>query len=289
MIEICPEEVISSKDSTAIQFYWQGYDAYVKCIERENVAGCFYKAHCDFGNDEYIQFVPVESQQSGALSDEVKVHLICGSQNKYLRATRVSKYLRWSRHCDDQSVFRIQTLDHQPITTSSQFIIASCYWKDYYVGFTPTLPIGAGKDMKKAVGSLTLEKKKQVSSLVFPIRFRAIPRTSRATRNEEGVIRRSSIPAVTPAGITYVREELIQPRIPLATVVFGATTEITVAESLIWENCPYCGMVFRHLDALQHHIEEGHRDITTRTSVQGTFCTICGRRRTQGQCALCHD
>nr|CCA19577.1 conserved hypothetical protein [Albugo laibachii Nc14] len=288
MVDISPEEIISSKDSTAFQFYWQGYDAYVKCIDKENAAGCFYKANCDFGNDEYIQFVPVESQQSSALTNQLKVHLICAAQNKYLRATRVSKYLKWSRNCDDQSVFRIQTLNHQPMTTSSQFIIASCFWKDYYVGFTPTVPLGTGKDMKNAVGCLTLEKKKQQTTLVFPLRFRAVPRSSRATNNDEVVRRRMSIPAVTPAGITYVREEHIQPRVPLATVIFGATTEITVAESLIWENCPYCGMVFRDLDALQHHIEVGHQDIITRVSIRGAFCTICGRRRIRGQCARCH-
>ncbi|EGZ17652.1 hypothetical protein PHYSODRAFT_384163, partial [Phytophthora sojae] len=174
----------TSRDHVALQLFWQGYDAYVACKDKESVAPCFYNAQCagQSADNEFVQIVPVVEVRERLILDEMRVQIVSVSSGKYLRATHVSKYLKWSRTRDEQTVFVIQIADRKPLTSSSKFTLTSSFWPDRAVGFTQNFPLGGGREVDKAIGFLTLEKRKNQVPLLFPIRFRAVQRSQRDDR-----------------------------------------------------------------------------------------------------------
>ncbi|KAH7484668.1 hypothetical protein KRP22_005830 [Phytophthora ramorum] len=198
----------TSRDHIALQLFWQGYDAYVACKGKESVAPCFYNAQCSgqTADSEFVQLVPVVEVRERLILDEMRVQLVSVSTGKYLRATHVSKYLKWSRSRDEQTVFLIQIADRKPLTSSSKFTLTSCFWPDRAVGFTQTFPLGGGREVNKAIGFLTLEKRKNQVPLLFPIRFRAVLRSQRDDRGSLVARCRRPTPFVTATDMLFIGE-----------------------------------------------------------------------------------
>ncbi|KAL4158294.1 hypothetical protein PRNP1_004072 [Phytophthora ramorum] len=250
----------TSRDHIALQLFWQGYDAYVACKGKESVAPCFYNAQCSgqTADSEFVQLVPVVEVRERLILDEMRVQLVSVSTGKYLRATHVSKYLKWSRSRDEQTVFLIQIADRKPLTSSSKFTLTSCFWPDRAVGFTQTFPLGGGREVNKAIGFLTLEKKKNQVPLLFPIRFRAVLRSQRDDRGSLVARCRRPTPFVTATDMLFIGEGDVEQvsDIPLARVASPSTSgsSTSTAESgrlsgneerEIWENCTFCSLLFR--------------------------------------------
>jgi len=287
---------VTSMDHIALQFYWQGYDAYVHCKQSESVAPCFFNTNCagPANDGEFVHIVPVQEVRERSIFDEMRVQLVSVSTGKYLRATRVSKFLKWSSSRDEQTVFQIQILDRKPLTQGSKFTLASCFWPGFYVGFTQTFPLGGNRELAKAVGFLTLEKKKHQAPLLFPIRFRAVLREFRNLRPASSPSHHSQVPTpfVTANDMVFIDEEHESrvADVPLATVVsaheiggFGRPED----EDVLGDACPYCSVLFRQRAALLAHIHDHHSDWLHRPSVEGTFCVHCGQRQVDGVCARC--
>ncbi|KAG1697118.1 hypothetical protein DVH05_017502 [Phytophthora capsici] len=293
----------TSRDHIALQLFWQGYDAYVTCKDKESVAPCFYNAQCagQAADNEFVQIVPVEEVRERHILDEMRVQLVSVSSGKYLRATHVSKYLKWSRTRDEQTVFVIQIGDRKPLTSSSKFTLTSCFWPDRAVGFTQTFPLGGGREVNKAIGFLTLEKRKNQAPLLFPIRFRAVLRSERDDRASMVSRFRRPTAFVTATEMLFIGEEDADRvrDIPLARVPTppssgtGSRTSIngrmSGPEDEVWENCSFCGVLFRARGDLIAHIRDTHGEILHRESVPGTFCTHCGTRRVDGRCTRCNQ
>ncbi|KAG7401359.1 Cytochrome c oxidase copper chaperone [Phytophthora boehmeriae] len=293
----------TSRDHVALQFFWQGYDAYVTCKDKESVAPCFYNAQCvgQAADAEFVQIVPVEEVRERHILDEMRVQLVSVSSGKYLRATHVSKYLKWSKTRDEQTVFLLQIADRKPLTSTSKFTLTSCFWPERAVGFTQTFPLGGGREINKAIGFLTLEKRKNQVPLLFPIRFRAVPRAVRDNRSVVTNRLRRPTPFVTATEMLFIGEEDVEnvSDIPLARVASsitetGSFIERNSAERLsgpeddLWENCTFCGMLFRVRGDLVAHIRDCHGEMLHRVSVPGAFCTHCGTRRVEGRCTRCN-
>lgn len=300
---------VTSVDHIALQFYWQGYDAYAQCRSHESVAPCFFNAHCAGQDDdaEFVHIVPVDEVRSRAILDEMRVQLVSVSSGKYLRATRVSKFLKWSSARDEQTVFQIQVLDRKPLTQSSKFTLASCFWPGYSIGFGQKVPLGGSRELAKAIGFLTLEKKKHQPPLLFPIRFRAVLREFRNLRPASSPSHQEAPTAfVTTSDMVFIDEEH-EPRvasIPLATVV-SANQSIVVRsgsgdgehdvnddhadpeDESVGDACPYCSVHVRQRAGLLAHIRDYHGDWLQRPSVAGSFCVHCGQRRVDGVCSRC--
>jgi hypothetical protein len=317
---------VTSSDHAALQFYWQGFDAYVHCKSpREDVAPCFFNAHCGGAADdgEFVHIVPVEEVRERSILDEMRVQLVSVSSGRYLRATRVSKFLRWSSARDEQTVFQIQVLDRKPLTQGAKFTLASCFWPGYYVGFGQKVPLGGSRDLVKAIGYLTLEKKKHQPPLLFPIRFRAVLREYRDLRpasspsHQEPQLQAQHVPTavVAPSDMEFLeataadddhdhdndaitrRDDQFIDDIPLATVVTsspvhqlqllhgGGNPEDDPAS--MGDPCPYCSVVFRLRAGLLAHIRDYHGDWVQRPSIAGSFCVHCGQRRVNGVCSRC--
>ncbi|TYZ58313.1 hypothetical protein PybrP1_004688 [[Pythium] brassicae (nom. inval.)] len=304
---------VTSSDHAALQFYWQGFDTYVHCKSaREDVAPCFFNAHCVGAADdgEFVYIVPVEEVRERSILDEMRVQLVSVSSGRYLRATRVSKFLRWSSARDEQTVFQIQVLDRKPLTQGAKFTLASCFWPGYYVGFGQKVPLGGSRDLAKAIGFLTLEKKKHQPPLLFPIRFRAVLREFRDLRpatspsHQEPQLQAQHVPTavVTPSDMDFIdvaeddndanarSDDLFLDDIPLATVVTSSPVhqlqllhegnpEDDPAATVGGDSCPYCSVVFRLRAGLLAHIRDYHGDWVQRPSVAGSFCVHCGQRR----------
>ncbi|GAB9465082.1 hypothetical protein Gpo141_00002502 [Globisporangium polare] len=294
---------VTSVDHIALQFYWQGYDAYAQCRNHESVVPCFFNAHCA-GQDadaEFVHIVPVDEVRSRAILDEMRVQLVSVSSGKYLRATRVSKFLKWSSARDEQTVFQIQVLDRKPLTQGSKFTLASCFWPGYSIGFGQKLPLGGSRDLAKAIGFLTLEKKKHQPPLLFPIRFRAVLREFRNLRPASSPSHQEAPTAfVTTSDMVFIDEEH-EPRvagIPLATIVpvnqsvvvrgsSGSDDGAEPEDEGTGDACPYCGVHVRQRVGLLAHIRDYHGDWLQRPSVEGSFCVHCGQRRADGVCSRC--
>ncbi|GMF18285.1 unnamed protein product [Phytophthora lilii] len=295
----------TSRDHVALQFFWQGYDAYVTCKDKESVAPCFYNAQCagQSADSEFVQLVPVVEVRERHILDEMRVQLVSVSSGKYLRATHVSKYLKWSRTRDEQTVFVIQIADRKPLSPTSKFTLTSCFWPDRAVGFTQTFPLGGGREVNKAIGFLTLEKRKNQAPLLFPIRFRAVLRSQRDDRGSLVSRYRRPTPFVTAMDMLFIGEDDVEnvDDIPLARVASppasgssstgGRTSSgrLSGPEDEIWENCSFCGVLFRARGDLVAHIRDCHGEILHRVSVPGTFCIHCGTRRVDGRCTRCHQ
>ncbi|DAZ95755.1 TPA: hypothetical protein N0F65_006403 [Lagenidium giganteum] len=291
---------VTSTVQVALQFYWQGYPAYVKKTERENVAPCFDDANCDDTANEYVRIVPVDEVPERSILDGMKVQVLSVASGKYLRATRMSKYLRWSDTRDEQTVFQIQILDGKRLTTLSKFTLASCFRSSMYVGFSQTFPLGGTRDLVKAIGFLTMEKKKNQPSLLFPLRMRAVPQEERQQIREEATSSSSSsssspthanlTPLVTGSDLIFVQDEEVNQLddVPLA-IVMQLTDDASARpeDDHFHENCTYCGLLFRRRSTLLEHIEEDHEDWLSRPCVPGSFCVHCGRWKEQGHCAFC--
>ncbi|RLN91271.1 hypothetical protein BBJ28_00019618 [Nothophytophthora sp. Chile5] len=292
---------MTSRDQLALQFFWQGYDAYVQCKEKESVAPCFYNAQCAgrAADGEFVQIVPVEEVRERHILDEMRVQLVSASSGKYLRATHVSKYLKWSKTRDEQTVFQIQIGDRKPLSTGSKFTLTSCFWPDRAIGFTQTFPLGGSREITKAIGFLTLEKKKNQAPLLFPIRFRAVLRALRDDRSAASPTFRRPTPFVTATDLLFIGEENADSvnSIPLARVATtrqsGSSTGRSSSDRLsgldeeIWENCTFCSVLFRARDDLLAHIRDCHGEILHRVPTPGAFCIHCGSRRVEGQCTRC--
>ncbi|GMF24169.1 unnamed protein product [Phytophthora fragariaefolia] len=296
----------TSRDHVALQLFWQGYDAYVACKDKESVAPCFYNAQCagQAADNEFVQIVPVVEVRERLILDEMRVQLVSVSSGKYLRATHVSKYLKWSRSRDEQTVFVIQIADRKPLTSSSKFTLTSSFWPDRSVGFTQNFPLGGGREVNKAIGFLTLEKRKNQVPLLFPIRFRAVLRSQRDDRGAMVARFRQPTPFVTATEMLFIGEEDADNvrDIPLALVATppgsGSSStgdrasggRLSVPEEEVWENCSFCSMLFRARGDLAAHIRDSHGEMLHRVSVPGSFCIHCGTRRINGRCTRCsHD
>ncbi|POM79168.1 Hypothetical protein PHPALM_3213 [Phytophthora palmivora] len=295
----------TSREHVALQFFWQGYDAYVTCKNKESVAPCFYNAQCtgQTADNEFVQIMPVDEVRERHILDDMRVQLVSVSSGKYLRATHVSKYLKWSRSRDEQTVFIIQIADRKPLTSSSKFTLTSSFWPDRAVGFTQTFPLGGGREVNKAIGFLTLEKRKNQVPLLFPIRFKAVLRSQRDDRGSIAARFRRPTPFVTATDMLFISEEDADrvSDIPLARVAsppgsgsgsIGDRSSVGGThgpEDEIWENCTFCGVLFRARGDLVAHIRDTHGEILHRVSVPGTFCMHCGTRRVDGQCTRCNQ
>ncbi|KAG6609115.1 Zinc finger, C2H2 [Phytophthora cinnamomi] len=251
----------TSRDHVALQLFWQGYDAYVACKDKESVAPCFYNAQCagQAADNEFVQIVPVV-----------------------------------------ETVFVIQIADRKPLTSSSKFTLTSCFWPDRSVGFTQNFPLGGGREVNKAIGFLTLEKRKNQVPLLFPIRFRAVLRSQRDDRGAMVARFRRPTPFVTATEMLFIGEEDAENvrDIPLARVASppgsgssstAAAGHQSVPEEEIWENCTFCSMLFRARGDLAAHIRDSHGEMLHRVSVPGTFCIHCGTRRVDGRCSRCNQ
>uniref|UniRef100_M4B1Z8 C2H2-type domain-containing protein n=1 Tax=Hyaloperonospora arabidopsidis (strain Emoy2) TaxID=559515 RepID=M4B1Z8_HYAAE len=294
----------TSRDHVALQFFWQGCDAFVTCKDSESVAPCFYNAHCagQCADSEFVQLVPVNEVRERHILDAMRVQLVSVDSDKYLRATHVSKYLKWSRTRDEQTVFVIQIADRKPLTASSKFTLTSCFWPDRAVGFTQTFPLGGGRDVSKAIGFLTLEKRKKQAPLLFPIRFRAVLRAQRDERPLSTAARHGRCtPFVTAMDMLFIADEDADrvSNVPLARVA-GSESEPDGRETVPsrthvtagsdqdgWESCTFCGVLFRARGDLIAHIRDGHGEMLHRVSVPGAFCIDCGTRRVDGRCTRC--
>ncbi|CAI5739232.1 unnamed protein product [Hyaloperonospora brassicae] len=294
----------TSRDHVALQFFWQGSDAFVTCKDSESVVPCFASAQC--AASEFVQLVPVTEVRERQILDAMRVQLVSVDSDKYLRATHVSKYLKWSRTRDEQTVFVIQIADRKPLSASSRFTLTSCFWPERAVGFTQTFPLGGGRDVSKAIGFLTLEKRKKQAPLLFPIRFRAV---LRAQRNERPLATAARLgrctPLVTATDMQFIGDEDADSvsDVPLARVATGPEPdgqETVPSRSSSsshyvgagsdqdgWESCTFCGGRFRARSDLIAHIRDGHGEMLHRVSVPGTFCVDCGTRRVNGRCTRC--
>lgn len=291
---------MTSRDQIALQLFWQGYDAYVMCKEKESVAPCFYNAQC-FGqtaDNEFVQIVPVDEAPERHILDEMRVQLISSScSGKYLRATHVSKYLKWSRSRDEQTVFVIQISDRKPLSPNSKFTLTSSFWPDRAVGFTQNFPLGGGREVNKAIGFLTLEKRKNQAPLLFPIRFRAVLRSQRDDRGSVVPSYQQPTLFVTATDMQFISEDEIDrvTDIPLAQIASppssGSNTSadhLSGSDDDVWDNCTFCGCLFHSRADLIAHIRDTHGEILHRVSIPGTFCTRCGTRRVDGSCTRCN-
>jgi hypothetical protein len=300
---------VTSRDHVALQLFWQGYDAYAQCARKESAVPCLYNSQSggEETDDEFVHIAPVDEVRERLILDDMRVQLVSVRTGKYLRGTHVSKFLKWSRQRDEQTVFRIQIQDGSPLTTASKFTLRSCFWPDQAVGFTQTFPLGGSRALSKAVGFLTIEKRKHQTPLLFPIRFRAILRSERSHRGRGLHASRFDHPTpfVTSADLLFIEEDNaeIVSGIPLArlaspvdrssevTSLRGSSTTLSTGsnepEEEIWENCTYCGTLFHMRAELMAHIRDNHGDILHRVPVPGTFCVHCGSRRVGGVCARC--
>ncbi|CAH0481773.1 unnamed protein product [Peronospora belbahrii] len=294
----------TSRDHVALQFFWQGYDAYVIYKEKESIAPCFYNAQCigQSADSEFVQLVPIDGVRERHILDEMRVQLVSVYSGRYLRATHVSKYLKWSRSRDEQTVFLIRIADRKPLNSSSKFTLTSCFWPDRAVGFTQTFPLGGGREISKAIGFLTLEKKKNQAPLLFPIRFRAVLRSMRNDRSSVVARSRQLIPFVTARDMLFIGEDDAERlnNVPLARMASLSTIGSSLVERTlnsrlsgvddeVWHNCTFCGVLFRARCDLIAHIRDGHGEMLHRVSVPGTFCIHCGTRRVDGHCTRCED
>lgn len=300
--------LLTSEDQVALQFFWQGYDAYMHCRRREGVVPCFYNSQCEgeSADEEFVRIMPVEEVRERLILDEMRVQLVSAKTGKYLRGTHVSKFLKWSRSRDEQTVFQIHIVDRQPLSGRSKFTLRSCFWPDQAIGFTQTFPLGGGRELNKAIGFLTVEKKKHQASLLFPLRFRAIRRSERNQRGRglRPTLYQQPTPFVTAADLLFIGEDNAASvaDIPVAQLASpaqrssdaslrGSLLRASAADSPeddeIWENCTYCGVLFHARAELLAHIRDYHGDILHRVPVAGAFCTSCGSRRVDGVCARC--
>ncbi|CAI5747102.1 unnamed protein product [Peronospora destructor] len=290
------------RDHVALQFFWQGYDAYVVSKDKESVAPCLYNAECigQSADNEFVQLVPVDEVRERYILDKMRVQLVSVDSGKYLRATHMSKYLKWSRSRDEQSVFLIRIADRKPLHSRSKFTLTSCFWPDYAVGFTQTFPLGGGRDDNKAIGFLTLEKRKKQMPLLFPIRFRAVLRSQRNNRALMMATVRQLTPFVTATDMLFIGEEDAErlSEVPLARVpsprgigLEGAdhtsSGRLSGVADQVWQTCTFCGVLFRARDDLVAHIRDCHGEMLHRVSIPGTFCIHCGTRRVDGHCTRC--
>ncbi|CEG42971.1 Zinc finger, C2H2 [Plasmopara halstedii] len=295
----------TSRDQIALQLFWQGYDAYVVCKEKESVAPCFYNAQCvgQTADNEFVQIVPVDGVHSRHILDDMRVHLVSVSSGKSLRASSISKYLKWSRSRDQKTMFVIQIGDRKPLSSTSKFTLTSCFWPDHSIGFTQNFPLGGGREVSKAIGFLTLEKRKNQPPLLFPIRFRAVQRSVRDDRGSVAPRYRQPTPFITATEMLFIGEDEadIVSDIPLARVTSpppsgsgssgehdaSTSSRLSSADDEIWENCTFCSRLFRARSDLIAHIRDTHGEILHRVSVPGTFCIRCGTRRDGGSCSRC--
>ncbi|ETL39181.1 hypothetical protein F441_09671 [Phytophthora nicotianae CJ01A1] len=200
-----------------------------------------------------------------------------------------------------QTVFVIQIADRKPLTSSSKFTLTSCFWPDRAVGFTQTFPLGGGREVNKAIGFLTLEKRKNQAPLLFPIRFRAVLRSQRDDRGSLVARFRRPTPFVTATDMLFIGEDDADrvsdiPLARLASLPSSGTGDhtsvggrLSVSEEEIWENCTFCNVLFRARGDLIAHIRDSHGEILHRVSVPGTFCTRCGTRRVDDRCTRCNQ
>jgi hypothetical protein len=305
------ETKVTSQVEMAMQFFWQGYDTYVKCHEESDLAACFFNAQCENSNVEYIRIVPITESRSKGILDMMKVRIISVSSGKFLRPSRLSKNLKWSSTCDEKSLFRIHILDGKPMEQSSKFTLESAFWEGYQVGFSTSLPLTKSREnaLSKAIGLLTLEKRKKSNSLIFPLRFRALTRSHRILENsismevsddnssisDEGNINNTGAVIVTLDEHAFYQDASEHEAIPIASIVSSspATYYASRAPDLRHqnnnepENCCYCGVYFRRRCDLQSHIRDYHHDMLVRPSVAGSFCIHCGYRCFHGVCARC--
>ncbi|CAH0484234.1 unnamed protein product [Peronospora farinosa] len=292
------------RDHVALQFFWQGYDAYVVSKDKESVAPCLYNAQCigESADREFVQLVPVDEVRERHILDKMRVQLVSVHSGKYLRASHVSKYLKWSRARDEQSVFFIQIADRKPLNSRSKFTLTSCFWPDHAVGFTQTFPLGGSRAVTKAIGFLTLEKKKKQMPLLFPIRFRAVLRSQRNNRALMTATVRQLTPFVTATDMLFIGEEDAErvSEVPLARVpsprsmdLEGGDSRLSGRLSLgadqVRQTCTFCSVLFRARDDLVAHIRDCHGEMMHRVSIPGTFCIHCGTRRVDGRCTRCNQ
>ncbi|TMW62577.1 hypothetical protein Poli38472_005195 [Pythium oligandrum] len=285
---------ITSNDHVALQFYWQGFEVYTHSRVGDSVSPCYYKTQCGCTaeNDaaaEFVRIVPVDELRERMIVDEMKVQILSVNTGRYLRATRISKYLRWSETRDEQTVFQIQILDRsKPLTPQVQFTLASAVWPGQYVGFTQTSPLSAlGRDVAKSVGFLTIEKKKNQGPLIFPLRFRAVHRSDRFQTSTRPPSFNEPVPFVTTNDMVFVDEDNrdIIADVPVAVLLSSADEAQPQYDSL--EFCPYCTLEFRGQHTLRAHIRDYHGDWLHRQSIAGSHCTACGRQMVDGVCLRC--
>ncbi|GLD99128.1 hypothetical protein PINS_up007846 [Pythium insidiosum] len=284
------DERITSSDPIAIQFFWQGYEVYAHDRESNSAVPCFFKSQCGCSQEngstaEFLRIVPVDELPERSIWDDMKVQLVSVTTGRYLRVTRVSKFLRWSETRDEQTVFQIQILDRsKPLNRDSKFTFASTFWPGHYIGFTESCPIGAGRGASKAIGFLTIEKKKHQAPLLFPVRFKAVHRALRFRRvRATSSSTEDPVPLVVPSEVEFIDSEQHDAvaDIPVAVVLSGRNNDE------IRETCPYCNVLFRRRDSLLAHIRDSHGDWLRRPSVPGTYCPHCGQRRSNGVCRRC--
>ncbi|KAI9913670.1 hypothetical protein PsorP6_005231 [Peronosclerospora sorghi] len=268
--------LITSRDQIALQFFCQGYDAYVTCKDKESVAPCFYNAQCigQSADNEFVQIVPVDEVRERHILDNMRVQLVSVSSGKYLRATHVSKYLKWSRTRDEQTVFVVQTADRKPLMSHSKFTLTSCFWSGFAVGFTQAFPLGGGREVNKAIGFLTLEKKKKQQPLLFPIRFRAVLRSQRDDRSLVVARFRHSTPFVTDADMLFIGDDDAErvSDVPLARVAsppgslidYSLNRRSSGVRGGAFESCTFCGVLFRARCDLIAHIRDRHGEMLHR-------------------------
>lgn len=308
---------VRSSDPVSLQFYWQGYDAYVHCKRNESMAPCLYNAQCASldqteRDDELVHIMPVEELRERWIVSDMKVQVVSASTGKYLRASRVSRFLKWSTTRDERTVFQIQILDGQTLTFQSKFTLASAFWSDHSIGFTQSFPLGGGRELSKAMGLLTIEKKKHQAPLIFPLRFRAVSAEQRASGGAGAHNRapqsngsessssslsssflesRSPPPVVTISDVEFIENETDPSLSELPVAMVVPSTSRTRARSTdsdeIVENCMYCGILFRQREGLMAHLRDYHGNIMHRTPVPGAFCIHCGQRRVDGACPRC--
>lgn len=295
----------TSRDQIALQIFWQGYDAYVMCKEKESVVPCFYNAQCmgQSADNEFVQILPVDEVRERHILDEMRVQLVSASSGKFLRVSRVSKYIKWSRSRDEKTMFVMQISDRKPLSATSKFTLTSCFWPDRAVGFSQTFPLGGGREIHKAIGFLTLEKRKNQPPLLFPIRFRAVLRSGRDDRGSVVARFRQPTPFVTATEMLFIGEDDADrvSEIPLARVASPPSSgsgssgdrgaplsdHVSGSEDNVWDTCTFCNTMFRARCDLVAHIRDTHGEILHRVSVPGTYCTRCGTRRVEGSCTRC--
>jgi hypothetical protein len=285
---------VTSNDHVALQFFWQGYEVFVHSRAKDSVASCFFKTQCGCtpetgGDAEFLRIIPVHEVRERSIHDMMKVQIVSVSTQRYLRATRMSKFLKWSDTRDEQTVFQIQILDRsKPLTRETKFTLASSVWPDHAVGFTQTPPLGFSRDLHKAVGFLTMEKKKHQAPLIFPIRFRAVHRAVRFIRYNQSPSFEEPVPFVTSNELVFIDEDNEEAVADVPIAILLTTNTAPQPEDEFREICPYCSVLFRRNDALLAHIRDNHGDWMHRESVAGSFCTHCGHRCLEvGVCGRC--
>ncbi|KAJ0412527.1 hypothetical protein ATCC90586_006894 [Pythium insidiosum] len=217
------DDRITSSDPIALQFFWQGYEVYAHDRESDSVVPCFFKSQCGCSREngstaEFLRIVPVDELPERSIWDEMKVQLVSVTTGRYLRVTRVSKFLRWSETRDEQTVFQIQILDRsKPLTRDAKFTFASTFWPGHYIGFSESCPIGASRGSSKAIGFLTVEKKKHQAPLLFPVRFKSVHRALRFNRSRTASSSAEDLVAlVRPSEVEFLDSDDVVPDIPVA-------------------------------------------------------------------------